>query len=121
LYDIEHGTKTTLDYVDECRASIEAARSTPNLTNEDKRNLIMDAIYRANEAGQYIENDDFMKEVLYGYRSDEKNISSTNRGIRFIDKESQDRLDAERLNGSNMSQVWQQDSDNIQHRRKVRR
>jgi hypothetical protein len=106
LNDYKNGTKTTLDYVDECRASIEAAKYTPNLTDEDKRDLVMDAIYRANEAGQYIQNDDFMKEVLYGYGSSgERNITTENRAITFIDKASQDRIDAEWYNRCNLPKM----------------
>lgn len=58
----------------ECRASITAAKITPNLTDKEKRNLIMDAIYHANEFGHLIEMDDFMKEVIYGYS---KSITET--------------------------------------------
>ena len=40
---------------DECRASITAAKITPNLTEKDKSNLVMDAIYRAQEYNHRIE------------------------------------------------------------------
>lgn len=53
---------------DEYRASYEAAKYAPNLTQEDRYRLILDALDRAKEAGIIIEKDDFIKEVLYGNR-----------------------------------------------------
>lgn len=51
---------------DEYRASYEAAKYAPNLTQEDRYRLILDALDRAKEAGIIIEKDDFIKGVLYG-------------------------------------------------------
>ena len=76
---------------DECRASITAARITPNLTERDKSNLVMDAVYRAKEYGHLIEMDDFMKEVLYGYTNREKNISYNIPRINYISEPSENR------------------------------
>lgn len=99
--------KTTPAWQDECRASLTAAKITPNLTQAERRDLIMEAIYRANEAGHYIENDQFMKEVLYGYPNDEneRNISEPYGRINFISKESQDREDKQRYSLNKVSQV----------------
>ena len=62
----EHSYHTVPEWEDECRASINASKLAPNLTDAEKISLIMDAIYRAKEYGQYIEMDDYMKGVLYG-------------------------------------------------------
>lgn len=51
---------------DEFRASYQAAKNAPNLTQEDRYRLILDALDRAKEAGIIIEKNDFMKEILYG-------------------------------------------------------
>ena len=76
---------TTPFWEDECRASITAAKITPNLTSEERRDLVMDAVYRARESGQLIEMDDFMKEIVYGYpRTEEKNITLPIATIRYI-------------------------------------
>ena len=63
---------TTEIWKDECRASITAAKTTPNLTEKDKRDLVMDAIYRAQEYSHRIEMDDFMKGSLWVYKGREK-------------------------------------------------
>jgi hypothetical protein len=55
------------DWRDEFRASYMAAKNAPNLSDEDRRYLILDAIERATEAGAAIKHNKFMKEVLYGY------------------------------------------------------
>ena len=52
---------------DEFRASYFAARDCPNLSDEDRRYLILDAVERAKEAGVSIEYNDFMRRVVYGY------------------------------------------------------
>jgi hypothetical protein len=121
LFDYEHGTTTTLEYEDECRASIEAAKITPNLSQKDRRDLIMDAVYRADEAGQYIQNDAFMKEVLYGYKDGERNITTEIGPIVFIDKQSQDRIDAERYNSGSLSLMPQEPETCVKHARKTHR
>lgn len=51
---------------DEFRASYNAAKICPNLTGEDRRYLISDAVERAKEAGISIRYNDFMRRVLYG-------------------------------------------------------
>ena len=82
------GYHTTPIWQDECRASINVARYAKNLTDREKCDLVMDAVYRANENGQYIEMDGFMKGVLYGYNDDsEKNIAP----IKYVSKESVER------------------------------
>ena len=60
---------TTLEkgsWNDEFRASYTAAKICPNLTDEDRRYLILDAIERAKEAGINIRYNDFIRRVLYG-------------------------------------------------------
>lgn len=89
LSDIQKGDgySSVPYWQDECRASITAAKKAPNLTRQERVNLITDAIFRAKEFGQLIELDDFMKEVLYGYTNDEKSISIDTRPftpIRFV-------------------------------------
>ncbi|MGN0416272.1 MAG: hypothetical protein ACI4FX_12425 [Agathobacter sp.] len=75
---------------DECRASITAAKTSPNLTEKDKCNLVLDAIYRAQEYHHRIEMDDFMKEVIYGYTNGEKNIACLT-PITYVSEESTER------------------------------
>ena len=60
---------------DECRASLTAAQTAPGLTDFDRRDLVLDAIYRAKEFGQLIEMNDFMKEAVYGYGKNERNFT----------------------------------------------
>ena len=50
---------------DEYRASRTAAEITPNLTDEERRHLVMDALERKREAGIVPVPDDFEKKVLY--------------------------------------------------------
>jgi len=83
---IGNGYHTTELWDDECRASITAAKITPNLTDIDKQNLVLDAIYRANEAFHQIELDSFMKGALYGYPNDERNITPTLERIHYVSK-----------------------------------
>lgn len=52
---------------DEFRASYMAAKNAPNLTDEDRYYLILDALERAKEAGVTISYNDFIRRVLYGY------------------------------------------------------
>ena len=51
---------------DEFRASYDAARLSPGLSDTDRRYLVMDAMDRAKVAGVTIKPNKFMKEVLYG-------------------------------------------------------
>ena len=53
-------------WADEFRASYMAAKNTPNLTVEDIRHLILDALERAKEAGVTIRHNAFIRRVLYG-------------------------------------------------------
>ena len=71
LEDIRLHKETIPYWQDEYRASYEAARYCPNLSDLDKYHLIKDAIDRGIEANIIIENDGFMKEVLYGYQTKE--------------------------------------------------
>ena len=83
----DRGYHTTELWQDECRASITAAKITPNLSEKDKCDLVQDAIFRADEAFHYIELDDFMKGVLYGYSNNEKNIAPDITRITYVSKE----------------------------------
>jgi len=51
---------------DEFRASRTAAEITPNLTDEERKHLVLDAIERKREAGIKVELDDFMRRILDG-------------------------------------------------------
>jgi hypothetical protein len=97
--------RTTPMWQDECRASINAAKIAPNLTDRDKTNLIMDAIYRAKEYGQLIEMDDFMKEVIYGYRKEERNISYSITPIHYVSESSLYGTDGNREGQCGLSQM----------------
>ena len=52
---------------DEFRASYMAAKNCPNLTSTDRRYLILDALERAKEKGITIQNNTFIRRMLYGY------------------------------------------------------
>ena len=52
---------------DEFRASYIAALTTPNLSSEDRRFLMLDAVERAKEAGVRIEINSAMRRYIYGY------------------------------------------------------
>lgn len=82
------GYHTTELWQDECRASITAAKVTPNLSEKDKCDLVQDAIFRADEAFHYIELDDFMKGVLYGCTNNEKNITPDVGPIVYVSRQS---------------------------------
>ena len=55
------------DWRDEFRASYEAAVKGPNLTAEERRDLMIDAYDRAKEAGAFQEYDDTARRIIYGY------------------------------------------------------
>lgn len=74
-YKIDKDFHTIPLWQDEQRASLEAAEKCKNLTAMDRRDLVLDVIYRAEEAGHVAEMTDFMKETLYGYSKEERNIS----------------------------------------------
>jgi len=52
---------------DEFRASYMAAKNCPNLSDDDRRYLILDALERAKESGVAIKNNNFIRKILYGY------------------------------------------------------
>lgn len=52
---------------DEFRASYMAAKNCPNLSDEDRYYLILDALERAKESGVTIKYNSFIRSVLYGY------------------------------------------------------
>jgi hypothetical protein len=52
---------------DEFRASYNAAMNAPNLNNEERMYLMLDALERAKEAGVTIKISEPMKRILYGY------------------------------------------------------
>lgn len=83
---------TTEPWKDEYRASMTAAKITPNLTQEDRAYLVLDAKSRAEEAFQPFEEDDFTKEVLYGYKNDEHNITPNDRRSPCPYRQSMERL-----------------------------
>ena len=107
LTDMKKGNDfhTTPIWQDECRASINAAKTAKNLTEKDKSNLVMDAIYRAKEYGHLIEMDNFMKEVVYGYSDGEKNISYNIIPINYISEASQIGKTGTRTCNSSMPQM----------------
>ena len=51
---------------DEFRASYIAAKNAPNLSEIDRRYLMLDAIERAKESGVSIKYNDFMRRIIYG-------------------------------------------------------
>lgn len=102
---------TTEEWQDECRASITAAKSSPGLTQKDKADLVMDAVYRADEYNHYIEMDSFMKEVVYGYTDGEKNITYDIGRINYVSKTSQERNETVWDNNSKMPEVWDNTED----------
>ncbi len=55
------------DWRDEFRASYDAAVRTPNLTDEDRAYLMLDAYDRAKEAGQTVEYDEVARRIIYGF------------------------------------------------------
>lgn len=67
------------------QGTITAAKITSNLTRREQCDLIMDAVYRAEEFGQMIELDDFMK-VVYGYSADEKRVIGIIAPIHYVSK-----------------------------------
>lgn len=90
LNDLEKGTNSILRWEDECRASITAAKITPNLTQMERAELIRDAFFRAQEFGQVIEMDNDMKEIIYGYKftNGEKHITMPIPRIVYVSEKS---------------------------------
>jgi len=56
----------TGDWRDEFRASYIASINTPNLSDDDRRNLMLDAYERAKEQGQYFDYSKKAREIIYG-------------------------------------------------------
>lgn len=108
---------TTPIWQDECRASITAAKIAHNLTERDKCNLVLDAVYRAQEYGHLIEMDDFMKEVVYGYTSDERNISYNIGAINFISERGSKGIQEKRICERNMSEMSKTSKDYYEYGR----
>ena len=54
------------DWRDEFRASYNAAVNTPNLTNEERAQLMLDAYDRAKESGAFTGYDETARRILYG-------------------------------------------------------
>lgn len=61
---------------DEFRASYDAAKLSPGLSDTDRQYLIMDAMDRARLAGVTIKPNKFMKEVLYGEDYERRSFGS---------------------------------------------
>lgn len=55
------------DWRDEMRASYIAAKTSPGLSCEERRDLVVDAYDRAREAGYNYEYSKWAKEIVYGY------------------------------------------------------
>lgn len=55
------------DWHDEFRASYDAAVKAPNLTDEDRALLMIDAYDRAHEAGVVLNYDETAVKIIYGY------------------------------------------------------
>lgn len=65
---MHRGTKLSRNsWNDEFRASYTAAKIAPGLTDEERRDLVLDALERAKEAGVVIKLNETMKRILYGY------------------------------------------------------
>ena len=55
------------DWRDEFQASYNAAVKTPNLSDEDRRDLMVDAYDRAREAGAFNGYDELARRIIYGF------------------------------------------------------
>ena len=55
------------DWRDEFRASYDAAVNAPNLSDEERKDLMIDAYDRAREAGPPEEYDNNARRIIYGY------------------------------------------------------
>lgn len=74
---------------DECRASLTAAQIAPGLTDIDRRDLVLDAVYRAEEYGQRLEMTDFIKEAIYGYSTSERKLTGVIEQPHYVSEKSQ--------------------------------
>jgi len=57
------------DWRDEFRASYVAAINAPNLSDDDRRLLMLDAYERAKESGRYFDYTKKAREIIYGRQS----------------------------------------------------
>lgn len=105
MQEIKSNTVITPEWQDECRASINAAKYTPNLSEMDRYKLIQDAHIRANEYGAAIKNDEYMKEVLYGQHDDSRNIVPTGRDVVFLSKSSENGIHKHRQGANHLPQM----------------
>lgn len=55
------------DWRDEFRASYDAAVKSPNLSDEERRDLMIDAFDRARDAGITVEYDEVARRIIYGF------------------------------------------------------
>ena len=55
------------DWRDEFKASYDAAIRTANLSDDERRSLMIDAKERAQEAGVSIKLNEIMRRIIYGY------------------------------------------------------
>lgn len=55
------------DWRDEFRTSYDAAVKAPNLSDEDRAYLMIDAYDRAHEAGQILNYDETARRIIYGF------------------------------------------------------
>jgi hypothetical protein len=55
------------DWRDEFNASYRAAIDTPNLSDEERRSLMLDAFDRAKEAGVNVKYNKMARRLIYGY------------------------------------------------------
>ena len=106
-YKIKEKTKkdTVPRQKDECRASVNAAKNAPHLDDKERTMLIMDAFTRAREAGQILEPDNYMKEVLYGYPKEERNIAKTECELRFTPIANEKRHDEIRIHSETLPEL----------------
>lgn len=52
---------------DEFRASYMAAKHCPNLSDDERRNIVLDALEMAKEGGVSIKHNDFIRRIVYGF------------------------------------------------------
>lgn len=97
--------RTTPQWVDECRASITAAKNASNLSQQERADLINDARERARESGNILETDketdSFMKGVLCGYSDEETEFNRTH----YVCKSSYSGDEEKRICNDNVSEV----------------
>ena len=96
---------TTPLWEDECRASLRAAQMAPGLTPMERKDLVLDAVFRAQEYGQLIPMSDFMMEVVYGYSKDERQFSKPFVLPKYVSMESQERALRDRSDDGKMPKV----------------